>query len=70
VIGVSGDRLRVRLAARAIEGRANDELVRFLARALGVRRDEVIVVAGARSRRKLLSVRGVTLSEARRRLGL
>jgi uncharacterized protein (TIGR00251 family) len=70
VTGVSDGRLRVRLAARAIEGRANDELIRFLARELDVRRDEVIVVAGARSRRKLLRVLGVTLPEARRRLGL
>lgn len=70
VIGVVDDRLRVRLAAPAHEGRANDELVRLLARALGVRRDDVRVTAGGRSRRKLLSVRGVTLAEARGRLGL
>jgi hypothetical protein len=70
VTGVADDRLRVRLAARAIEGRANDELIRFLARELGVRRDDVTVVAGAKSRRKLLHLHGVTLLEARRRLGL
>jgi uncharacterized protein len=70
VTGVADDRLRVRLAARAIEGRANDELIRFLARELGVRRDDVTVVAGGRSRRKLLHLHGVTLLEARRRLGL
>jgi uncharacterized protein (TIGR00251 family) len=70
IIGIADDRLRVRLAARAIEGRANGELIRFVAGALGVRRDEVIVVAGARSRRKLLRLHGVTLPEARRRLGL
>ena len=70
VIGVADDRLRVRLAARAIEGRANDELIRFLARELGVRRDDITLVAGAKSRRKLLHLTGVTLPEARRRLGL
>ncbi len=70
MIGVSDDRLRVRLAARAIEGRANDELIRFLAHVLGLRRNDVTVVTGARSRRKLLRIHGVTLPEARRRLGL
>jgi uncharacterized protein (TIGR00251 family) len=70
VIGVSDDRLRVRLAARAVEGRANDELLRFLAHVLGLRRNDVTVVTGARSRRKLLRIHGVTLPEARRRLGL
>jgi uncharacterized protein (TIGR00251 family) len=70
VIGVSDDRLRVRLAARAVEGRANDELLRFLAHVLGLRRNDVTVVTGARSRRKLLRIHGVTLPEAWRRLGL
>ncbi len=70
VTGVADGRLRVRLAAPAIEGRANDELIRFIARELGVRRDDVTLVAGGHSRRKLLHLRGVTLLEARRRLGL
>jgi uncharacterized protein (TIGR00251 family) len=68
--GLADGRLRVRLAAPAHEGRANDELIRFVARELGVRRDDVTVVAGGRSRRKLLHLTGVNLDEARRRLGL
>jgi uncharacterized protein (TIGR00251 family) len=67
---VADGRLRVRLAAPPVEGRANDALVRFIAALVGVRREDVVVVAGGRSRRKLLHVAGVTLSEARRRLGL
>ncbi len=60
----------MRLAAPAVEGRANDELIRFLAAELGVRRGDVQVVAGGHSRRKRLRVTGVTLPEARRRLCL
>jgi hypothetical protein len=60
----------VRLAAPPFEGRANDALVRYVAGLLAVRRDQVSVVAGGRSRRKLLRLTGVTVSEARRRLGL
>jgi uncharacterized protein len=63
-------RLRVRLAAPPVEGRANDALVRFVAEVLGVRRDDVTLVAGGRSRRKLLHLTGVTLPDARRRLGV
>jgi hypothetical protein len=68
--GVVDGRLRVRLAAPPSEGRANDELIRYLARELDVRRQAVSVVAGGRSRRKLLRITGVDLDEARRRLGL
>lgn len=68
--GVADGRLRVRLAAPPAEGRANAELVRFLAKALGVPRDAVSLGAGGRSRRKLIHLSGVTLEEARRTLGL
>jgi len=68
--GVADGRLRVRLAAPPVEGRANEALVRFLAELLGVSREDVTVVAGGRSRRKLLRLTGVTVPEARRRLGL
>jgi uncharacterized protein len=67
---VAGGRLRVRVAAPAAEGRANDELLRHLALILGAPRAAVTLVAGARSRRKLLHLTGVNLDEARRRLGL
>jgi uncharacterized protein (TIGR00251 family) len=59
VIDVSGDRLRVRIAAPAVEGKANAELQRFLARLFGVRRSAVSVVSGTRSRDKTISIAGV-----------
>jgi uncharacterized protein (TIGR00251 family) len=68
--GVAEGRLRLRLAAPAHEGRANAELVRFLAGLLDVPRSAVTVAAGASSRRKLVRVGGLTVDEARRRLRL
>jgi len=70
VAGVAGGRLRLRLAAPALEGRANAELVRLVAETLGVPRRQIDLATGATGRRKLLRVRGVTLEEARRRLRL
>ncbi len=48
--------LRVRLAAPPAEGKANDELVRFLARESGVARGDVRIVRGASSRLKVVEV--------------
>ena len=70
VAGVVDGRLRLRLAAAAHEGKANAELVRLMAKILGVPRRQVELAKGATGRRKLLRVRGVTLEEARRRLRL
>jgi uncharacterized protein (TIGR00251 family) len=56
VVGVHGDALKVELAAPADAGRANAELVRFLAGALGVPKASVVLRAGERNRSKLVLV--------------
>src|SRR5260370_8667688 len=51
--------LHVRIQARAIDGAANRELIQAVADAVGVRRSAVSLVAGRRSRNKLLEVTGL-----------
>ncbi len=53
--------LRVRVAAPPVEGAANDALVAFLAKALGLPRSAVTLVAGDRARVKRLHLRGESL---------
>lgn len=50
--GMHGERIKVRLAARAIDGKANEALVEFLAAHYGVAKRNVRIVAGLKSRRK------------------
>lgn len=50
--GKHGERLKIRLAAPAHEGRANDALVEFLAGYYRVPRRNVTIVSGLRSRQK------------------
>jgi uncharacterized protein (TIGR00251 family) len=68
VTGVAAGWLRIRVAAPPVEGAANQELVRFLARALGVPKRAVTVTAGAAGRRKTVLVTGVAESAVRRLL--
>lgn len=58
VAGLHGERLKIRLAARAVEGAANEELREFLAEAFQVGKRDVHIEAGARSRQKRVSVSG------------
>jgi uncharacterized protein (TIGR00251 family) len=58
VAGVHGERLKLRIAAPAVDGRANDALVVFVAERLGVPRARVAVAKGERSREKLVVVSG------------
>jgi hypothetical protein len=50
--GMHGERIKVRLAARAIDGKANEALVEFLAAHYGVAKRNVRIVAGLKSRQK------------------
>ncbi len=60
--------LRVRVRAAPAEGAANEALLRLLADALAVPKSGVRLVAGARGRRKLVEVEGLTADELHARL--
>ncbi len=70
VVGVQGNVLKVRLVAPPVEGAANEALIKLLAKRLGVRRSQVEIVAGRRSRAKMVSVIGLTPAEVEARLEL
>ena len=60
IAGEIGGALKVRLRAPAVEGRANEALVEFLAQLLKTPRSAVRILGGERSRKKRLEIRGVT----------
>ncbi len=63
VAGEHDGALRVRVAAPPVEGAANEELVRFLAKALGVPARDVEIVGGHASKSKRVRVSGVTSAD-------
>jgi hypothetical protein len=56
IAGLHGERLKIRLAAPPVEGKANDALVRFLAGRLGVPGSAVSIVRGQSGRRKTVRI--------------
>lgn len=68
IVGVREGALEVAIAAPPVEGEANAELVRLLAKALGVPRSSVEVVAGATGRQKVVAIRAVDAETVRARL--
>jgi uncharacterized protein len=57
--GMHGERIKLRLAARAVDGKANAALVEFLAEYYRVPRRNVRIEAGLKSRRKRVVIEGV-----------
>jgi uncharacterized protein (TIGR00251 family) len=68
VIGWRDDVLVVKLTAPPVEGAANKACVDFLARVLGVKRSQVSLVSGEKSRDKAFEIEGLDESEIRSRV--
>ena len=69
VLGVKGERLSVALAAAPVDGAANQELIETLAEHFGVPRRQLRILAGAKSRRKVVEIDGLAAADVRARLG-
>ena len=69
-VGRFGDALKVRIKSPPVDDSANDELVRFLAKSLGIPRARVELITGHRGRRKTVRVDGVTVAQVRDLLGV
>jgi len=70
IVGERGGVVLVRVTAPPLEGRANDALLRLIARRARVGVRSVSIVRGEGSRDKRVRVEGISTSELREALGL
>ena len=69
-VGIHGDAIKIRVAAPPVDGAANDELIRFLARRLSLPSTSVQIHSGAGRRHKRVLVKGVSAELVMTRLNL
>jgi uncharacterized protein (TIGR00251 family) len=68
--GLQGDALKVKVTAPPLEGRANKAVKKLLAARLGLSPSQIEIIAGERSREKLLRISGISRAEMERALGI
>jgi uncharacterized protein (TIGR00251 family) len=68
VVGEHGDAVKVKVAAPAVDGKANAALLKFIAEKLGVSTRSLTLVSGEKSRDKLLEISEMDPESARRLL--
>lgn len=56
--GVQEDSLKVKIKSPPVEGKANEELIKWLADLLGIRRSEIELISGEKGRKKVLKLHG------------
>ena len=63
VVRFEGGVWYLRIAAQAVKGKANRELIRFLSDILGVSKTMITIEKGMTSRRKVIAIEGVSEEE-------
>ena len=56
--GAYADAVKIKIAAQAVDGKANAELIKFLAKKLGVPKSDVKICSGLAARDKIVEVEG------------
>ena len=69
-VGIHSDALKIRVAAPPVDGAANDELIRFLARQLSIPPTSMRIHSGAGGRHKRVLIKGATAQLVLARLNL
>ena len=70
IAGFTEGVLHVRITAPPVKGKANMELVAFLSKMLGIKKNSISIVKGQASRNKLIAIEGLNSEDIMRRLSL
>jgi len=63
IVGIQGDALKLRITAPPVEGKANEECIRFLSGLFGVARKQIVITGGASSKNKRIAIMGIAKSD-------
>lgn len=65
VVGEYGEAIKLKIAARAVDGKANEALLEFVAEQLNISRRALELVSGEKSRDKTIAVHGMEIAAVR-----
>ena len=70
IVGLFDGCLKLAIQALPVDGKANEEVIKFLAGLLAIPLRDITLKSGAQGRRKQVILKGVAAEEVRRRLSL
>lgn len=63
VVGLYGDKLKIAVATPPVDGKANQAIIAFLAKTLGISKSKLTLISGETSREKRIRIQGITANE-------
>lgn len=68
IAGVQDDALKVKVTALPVEGAANEACIKLLAKELGLKKSQLEIFAGGKSRRKTVIVKDILKVELEKKI--
>lgn len=56
ILGWFGEEIKIKIAAPAVDGKANQALIHFLSKSLGISQADITIVRGHTSRSKIIQI--------------
>jgi len=67
VVGFVGELLQVRVSAPPVKGKANEELIAFLSKVLGISKSKIGIIRGHTARNKVIAIDGLSQEDTMKR---
>jgi uncharacterized protein len=68
ILGWKDDELQIKLTAPPIDGAANSALIKFISNWIGIRKSDIKLISGEKSRNKCLYIDNLDLEEIKKRV--
>ena len=68
LVGFANGVLKIKVAAPPVKGKANEALIAFLSKVLGISKGSLSIVSGHTSRNKVIAIAGLSQDEIIKRL--
>jgi len=70
ILGIKGDRLRLRVKAPPEKGKANQACINLLAKVLSLNKKEIKLISGLKAREKMFFIQNMKLDDLKEKLGI
>jgi hypothetical protein len=68
IAGTQEDALRLKVTALPVEGAANEACINLLAKELGLKKSQIEIFAGQKSRKKAVTVKDITAADLQKKI--
>ena len=63
IAGIQDDALKIKVTALPVEGAANEACIKLIAKELGLKKSQIEIFAGQKSRKKAVTVKDITAAD-------